>query len=128
MCSFYPIDFSVSNVESLFKVLNHGSAMEPNNLHPMLLNRISSTLAHLFYLLFKKYIVSKIVPDCWRKIVVIPIYKKGSQANLFKDRSVSLSPIPCKAMKHHKQVLVPVCWLTSPSRWWTLFNNWHNMK
>ena len=57
------VDFSVSDVEFLLKSLNTDSAMGPDNINPMLMNKCSSSLAYPFYLLFKNSLSTGTISD-----------------------------------------------------------------
>ena len=101
-CSNYNIStvkLTVAEIELLLKNLNTDSAMGPDNLHPILLQRCASSLAYPLYILFNKSLSSGIVPEIWKQSHVTPIYKKGPRTNPLNYRPISLTPIPCKTLE-----------------------------
>ena len=51
------------------------------------------------YILFKKSIEEKTVPDDWKTATVIPIFKKGTRTEPGNYRPVSLTCVTCKIME-----------------------------
>lgn len=73
--------------------------MGPYNLHHLLLWECASALAYPFYLIFKDFLYSGLVPDIWKHSHTVPIFKKGSHTDPLKYRLISLTLIPCKSLK-----------------------------
>ena len=90
---------SEEDVKSRPCELKRGKAPGIYGLHPDLLCGCASSLCGPFKVLFQKSFDSGELPSAWKKAVIKPIFKKGSQHELGNYRPVSLTSIVSKIME-----------------------------
>ena len=95
-------DIAVSNgrVTKLLKSLNPSKALGPDELHPRVRKELATELGPVFAHLFQKSLATGELPKEWSLANICPLYKKGDRALACNYRSVSLTCVPCKLLKH----------------------------
>ena len=75
-------------------------SLGPDGLSAFYVKRISNTIALPLSILYQKSFNTGILPDIWKKAIVIPIYKrKGTKFDVNNYRSISLTCVLCKVME-----------------------------
>ena len=93
------VDFTVEDVKKKLEELNTNKACGPDAIPSKILKELSNEIAMPLYILFKKSIEEKTVPDDWKTATVIPIFKKGTRTEPGNYRPVSLTCVTCKIME-----------------------------
>lgn len=93
------VDFSVEGIKKKLQNLNTKKACGPDTIPAKILKELSKELPIPLYILFKKSVEEKTVPNDWKTATVIPIFKKGTRTELEKYRPVSLTCILCKVLE-----------------------------
>ena len=73
--------------------------MGPDGLHPWVLRELAGVIAELLLAVYQRSWIAGEVPEDWRLVSVIPIYKKGCKEDLGNYRPVSLTLVPGKVME-----------------------------
>jgi len=68
-------------------------------LHPRILYEVRHQIVTPLHLIFETSFNSSIIPQCWKFANTLPIYKKGSKAEVNNYGPVSLTNVVCKVMK-----------------------------
>ena len=95
-----PLNVSVEGVEARLLALDSNTAMGPDGIHPLVLKNCAKQLAHPLSIIFNRSLGEGLVPNAWKRSVVIPIFKKGHRFVPLNYRPVSLTPICCKTLEH----------------------------
>jgi len=93
------IYISDSNVLHPVRKLKCNLSSGPDNIPPMLIKKLSSSLCKPLSLLFNRFISVGCVPGDWRKTVVVPVFKKGAAGLLSNYRPISLTCAFSKVME-----------------------------
>ena len=75
---FDSISISDYDVFNSIRKLKCKLSSGPDNIPPMLIKKLCDSLCRPLSLLFGQFIFIGFVPDLWRKVVVIPVFKKGA--------------------------------------------------
>jgi hypothetical protein len=92
-------EFSEKDVLQLLQKLNFNKSPGPDNVHPRILSECAEQLARPLYILFKASLSEGQVPQAWKEGKIVPIFKKGSRADVGNYRPVSLTSVCCKTME-----------------------------
>lgn len=102
--SFTPImpniTVSLSGVLKLLKELKPHKAAGPDQLKPIVLQRLREVIAPVLQVIFQKSLDSGSVPNDWKSANVSPIFKKGDACLASNYRPISLTCILCKVLEH----------------------------
>ena len=90
------IIFEDSNVMQIYNGLHVNKASGPDSLPASIYKHTSSSISKSLCQLFRKKLQTSLYPTAWKLAHVIPIYKKGSKADVKNYRPVSLLPICSK--------------------------------
>jgi len=71
----------------------------PDMLHPRILHEVRHQLVTPLRLLFETSYKTGTIPQDWKNAHTVPIYKKGSKAEIKNYRPVSLTSVVCKVME-----------------------------
>ena len=71
----------------------------PDGIHPQILKSCSAAFAYPLHLIMVKSLRLGILPEKWKKAIVVPIFKSGSRYKPENYRPVSMTSIPCKTME-----------------------------
>jgi len=93
------ICISDSDVLHSIRRLKCNLSSGPDNIPPMLIKKLCSSLCKPLSLLFNQFISVGFVPDDWRKAVVVPVFKKGAAGLLSNYRPISLTYVLSKVME-----------------------------
>ena len=88
--------FAVSR--AIKKIKSSGFA-GPDGLPALFWKKAAAGVAFLLSIIFNNSFMSSSVPDEWRLVTVIPVFKKGCPSSPNNYRSISLIFIPCKIME-----------------------------
>lgn len=86
-------------VEAKLKSLRVTGSPGPDGMHSRILQETASTIATPLARLFRRSLDSGVLPDDWKKGLVVPIFKKGSKQDPSNYRPISLTSIPCKILE-----------------------------
>ena len=94
------IRFSLPGIEKLLSKLKPHKAAGPDNITARVLKQLSTSIAPILHIIFKKSYESGELPNDWKDANVVPIYKKGQKSNPANYRPISLTCICCKVLEH----------------------------
>ena len=98
--SSFPLDsISNDNIASRLVNLNPDKAFGSDGVSPFVLKQCSNSLSIPLEILFKKSILTGIVPSNWREANVTAIFKKGSRMDPSNYRPVSLTAVLSKVIE-----------------------------
>ena len=86
-------------VETKLKALRVTGSPGPDGMHARTLHETARTIATPLALLFRRSLDTSILPDDWKKGLVVPVFKKGSKQDPSNYRPISLTSIPCKVLE-----------------------------
>ena len=86
-------------VETKLRSLRVTGSPGPDGIHSRVLREAASTIAVPLARLFRKSLDAGILPDEWKKGLVVPTFKKGSKHDPCNYRPISLTSIPCKILE-----------------------------
>ena len=78
-----------------------------DELHPRVLKELAEELSEPLSIIFLKLWEAGEVQEDWRRVNVVPIFKKGKKEEPGNCRPVSLTSIPGKILK---QIIKPSLW------------------
>ena len=90
---------SLPKVKELLLHLNEQSAPGPDELHPRILKCLALYICEPVAALFRKSLDTGKLPTVWKKAIVKPMFKGGSQDDAVNYRPVSLTSVLCKVME-----------------------------
>ena len=95
-------DVVVSNeyVTKLLYGLNPPKALEPDELHPRVLQELATELGRAFAQLFQKCLDTGEIPKEWSLANICLLYKNADRALARNYGPVSLTCVPCKLLEH----------------------------
>jgi hypothetical protein len=64
------------------------------------LHDVADEIAPTLTSIFQKSLYTGEIPDDWREVSIVPIYKKGGRHNAAIYRPVSLTSVSCKILEH----------------------------
>ena len=93
------VDFGISAVTKKLMKLQTDKSPGPDGIHPLLLKEWAASVAEPLSHIFQKSFELGTLPDDWKTVHVVPIFKKGSKTDKANYRPVSLTSVPCKIME-----------------------------
>ncbi len=75
--------FTPAAVRKELSTLDTAKGSGPDDLHPFMFQILADFLAEAFTALYNKSLQSGEVPQDWRKAIIWPIFKKGSEFRIF---------------------------------------------
>ena len=93
------IEFTISEVEAVFKSFKSYSAPGPDDFPSILLKECASELAPVFHNLFQRSVSSGIVPNDLKIAKITPLHKGGSKQLAENYRPVALTSHIAKALE-----------------------------
>ncbi|MEW8544058.1 MAG: reverse transcriptase family protein, partial [Candidatus Thiodiazotropha sp.] len=91
---------SENGILKLLKDLNPHKAAGPDELKPLVLQRLRETLAPMIQVIFQRSLTMGQVPRDWNDANVCPLFKKGDSSLASNYRPISLTCILCKCLEH----------------------------
>jgi hypothetical protein len=94
-------DIEVLEKETLhqLQILNPSKSMGPDSIHPAMLKTLAEVLAPPLTELFNRSLVTCVLPEDWKKAVVIPVHKGKESDDVRNYRPISLTSIPAKILE-----------------------------
>lgn len=92
--------FNRESIINLLKNLDSKKANGPDKLPTTLLKITASEIAEVVTFLFTQSYESGQLPNDWRNVHVVPVFKKGEKHDTCDYRPVSLTAVLCKIMEH----------------------------
>nr|CAD2206098.1 unnamed protein product [Meloidogyne enterolobii] len=93
------IDVTSIEVYEILKALPSKNSASPDGINYLMLKNISIILAPYLSELFRASLDEGIIPDIWKKSLVIPSFKKGEKSNPLNYRPISLTCCSCRIME-----------------------------
>ena len=87
-------------IQKMLENLNPHKATGPDDICPMFLKTLASSIASILMIVYKKSYNTGKLPDDWKSANVIPVFKKGNTSLAANYRPISLTCVSCKIMKH----------------------------
>ena len=94
------ISISVNGIAKLLKDLNPHKAAGPDQIKPLVLQRLRDTIASVLQVIFQRSLDTGRVPKDWSTAFVCPLFKKGDTSLASNYRPISLTCILCKVLEH----------------------------
>ena len=94
------ISVSLNGVLKLLKDLNPHKAAGPDQLKPIVLQRLRDVIAPVLQVNYQKSLDTGRVPNDWNTAYVCPLFKKGDTSLASNYRPISLTSILCKVLEH----------------------------
>ena len=94
------IEFSENGVRNLLDKLKINKAPGPDQIHPRILKEMSSVIAPILTMIYRKSYETGELPDVWKLANITPVFKKGKRSDPSNYRPISLTCIACKVMEH----------------------------
>ena len=98
----YDIEFDHRSVRKLLSNINSNKAQGPDGIHGKILKNCAVGLAFPLTCIFKVSYNSGFIPNEWKLANVVPIFKKGSKADVENYRPISLT---CLVMKVFERII-----------------------
>ena len=84
----------------MLKDLNHHKAAGPDQIKPLVLQRLRDVIAPFLQVIFQRSLDTERVPKDWSTVFVCPLFKKGDTSLASNYRPISLTSILCKVLEH----------------------------
>jgi len=97
--TLHQVEINEFEVFNLLSNLQTEKSPGPDNVHPMILKECANELARPLTILFQTSEREGCIPQEWKEALVVPIFKKGSRAQVGNYRPVSLTSVCCKIME-----------------------------
>ena len=94
------ITVSLNGVLKLLKDLNPHRAAGPDQLKPIVLQRLWDVIAPVLQVIYQKSLDTGRVPYDWNTAYVCPLFKKGDTSLASNCKLISLTSILCKVLEH----------------------------
>ena len=94
------ISVSLNGVLKLLKDLNPHKAAGPDQLKPIVLQRLRDVIAPVLQVIYQKSLDTGRVPNDWTTAYVCPLFKKEDTSLASNYRPISLTSILCKVLEH----------------------------
>ena len=94
------ITVSLNGILKLLKDLNPNKAAGPDQLKPLVLQRLCEVIAPVLHVIYQKSLDTGRVPIDWSIAYVCPLFKKGDTSLASNYRPISLTSILCKVLEH----------------------------
>ena len=94
------IDQCVNGVLKLLKDFNSHKAAGPDQLKPIVLQRLRDEIAPVLQVIYQKSLDTGRMPNDWNTAYVCPLFKKGDTSIASNYRPISLTSILCKVLVH----------------------------
>ncbi|XP_072051476.1 uncharacterized protein [Amphiura filiformis] len=94
------INVSCAGVTKLLQNLKPHKAAGPDGIPVRLLKETAEEISPAITMLFQATLNQGTIPSCWKKALVVPIFKKGSRSSAFNYRPISLTAVLSKLCEH----------------------------
>ena len=94
------ITVSTNGMAKLLKDLNPHKAAGPDQLKPLVLQKLRDVIAPILQVIFQRSLDTGRVPKDWSTAFVCPLFKKGDTSLASNYRPISLTSILCKVLEH----------------------------
>ena len=94
------IDITQQGIQKMLENLNPHKATEPDDICPMFLKTLASSIAPILMIVYKKSYNTGKLPDDWKSANVVPVFKKGITSLAANYRPISLTFVSSKIMEH----------------------------
>jgi hypothetical protein len=94
------LNITENGIAKLLSNLNPYKATGPDSITSRVLRELSTDIAPILKIIFKRSYDTGDLPDIWKNANVSPIFKKGKRFETVNYRSFSLTCICCKFMEH----------------------------
>ena len=94
------ITVSLNGILKLLNDLNPHKAAGPDQLKPLVLQRLREVIAPVLQVIYQKSLDTGRVPKDWSTAYVCPLFKKGDTSLASNYRPISLTSILCKVQEH----------------------------
>ena len=92
----HPVDFNISKVRNLLKLVKPRKASGPDRIHGLVLKNFAFGLAYQLSKLYQASHNSGIIPQEWKLANVVPVHKKGAIMDVANYRPISLTCLDMK--------------------------------
>ena len=86
------VNFSSSDVELLLKKTPDAATVAADGIPSFIFRNCANILAPLVYVLFTCINSTRLRPNIWKQLYVIPFFKSGSKIDVCNDRGISILP------------------------------------
>jgi len=95
------IEITSARVGKLLKNLKTAKASGPDNIPNIILNTCADELSVGLAVIFQRSLDTWSIPLDWQNAIIAPVFKKGDRHLASNYRSVSLTSVISKTIKHH---------------------------
>ena len=96
---FEEVTFTDDDILERLSKINIYKSPGPDSLHPRILYEVRHVIATPLRIIFEASYQLGVIPSDWKIAETVPIYKKGSRAELNNYRPVSMTSVTCKLME-----------------------------
>lgn len=93
------IYISTHGIQVLLQRLDSSKGYGPDGLTKAFLKLCASTLAQFLKVLVDKSLLDASLPSDWKKAMIVPIHKSGSQSDVSNYRPIFLTSVACKILE-----------------------------